>query len=186
MAERLDLAYAINVHVAQGVTTDRGIVALRSSERRLLTEKTFLVALIRVADKVALVLDDSQRVKRNVGCNAGEKTSALDVAGAIRLPDAPSPLDRALAVYAGLFLQAEREDGTSSSRAEVRALDDAATALDHVRPHAAEDLRIVLDRSADPLRDVEQGVSGALRQAWAEEGHTRADPGAYANRFVAD
>lgn len=189
MAERLDLAYAINVHVAQGVTTDHGIVALRSSERRLLTEKTFLVALTRVADKVALVLDDGKRVERSVARNAGEKTSALDVAGAIRLPEAPfplafSPLDRALAVYARLFLQAERmrEDGTSP--AEARALDDAAAALDRVRPHGAEDLRIVLDRSADPVGYVEQ--SAALRQAWADEGRTRADPGAYADRFVAD
>ncbi|WP_174279391.1 hypothetical protein [Sphingomonas bacterium] len=31
MAERLDLAYAVNVHVAQGVTTEHGIVALRAT-----------------------------------------------------------------------------------------------------------------------------------------------------------
>ncbi|KAK0349161.1 hypothetical protein LTR94_034256, partial [Friedmanniomyces endolithicus] len=66
MAERLDLAYAINVHVAQGVTTEHGIVAMRSSERKLLTERSFLVALTRVADKVALVVDDGQKVERHV------------------------------------------------------------------------------------------------------------------------
>ena len=79
MAERLDLAYAINVHVAQGVTTEHGIVAMRSSERKLLTERSFLVALTRVADKVALVVDDGRRVERHVTRNTGDKTSALDV-----------------------------------------------------------------------------------------------------------
>lgn len=79
MAERLDLAYAINVHVAQGVTTDHGIVAMRSSERKLLTERSFLVALTRVADKVALVVDDGRKVERHVTRNTGDKTSALDV-----------------------------------------------------------------------------------------------------------
>ncbi|GAN15636.1 relaxase domain-containing protein (plasmid) [Sphingomonas paucimobilis] len=79
MAERLDLAYAINVHVAQGVTTDHGIVAMRSSERKLLTERSFLVALTRVADKVALVVDDGRKVERHVTRSTGDKTSALDV-----------------------------------------------------------------------------------------------------------
>ena len=79
MAERLDLAYAINVHVAQGVTTDHGIVAMRSSERKLLTERSFLVALTRVADKLAVVVDDGRKVERHVTRNTGNKTSALDV-----------------------------------------------------------------------------------------------------------
>ncbi len=88
MAERLDLAYAINVHVAQGVTTEHGIVAMRSSEQKLLTERSFLVALTRVADKVALVLDDGRKVERHVTRNTGDKTSALDVAK----PDVVKPV----------------------------------------------------------------------------------------------
>ena len=194
MAERLDLAYAVNVHVAQGVTTEHGIVALRASDRKLLTEKAFLVALTRVADKVALVLDDGRRVERGVTRNAGDKTSALDVAGRgqvsdpIRLPDARSPLDQALERYAHLFLVAERmrEEGQRLSPAETRDLDAAAAALDRVRPHAAEDLRIVLDRSSDPARGLEQAAPGELRHVWAEEGRARTDPRAYADRFVAD
>jgi len=194
MAERLDLAYAVNVHVAQGVTTEHGIVALRASDRKLLTEKTFLVALTRVADKVALVLDDGRKVERGVTRNAGDKTSALDVAGRgqvfdpICLPDARSPLDRALERYAHLFLAAERmrEEGQRLSLTETRDLDATAAALDRVRPHAAEDLRIVLDRSPDPVRGLEQAAPGGLRHVWAEEGRVRADPRAYADRFVAD
>jgi len=80
MLEQLDLAYATNVHVAQGVTTDHGILALRSSERKLLNEQSFLVALTRVADKVALIVDDGRKVEQGVLRNAGDKTSALEVA----------------------------------------------------------------------------------------------------------
>ena len=194
MAERLDLAYSINVHVAQGVTTEHGIVAIRSSERKLLTERSFLVALTRVADKVALVVDDGQKIERHVTRNTGDKTSALDVAergqatDAIRLPDVGFPLDGALERYAELFLAAEwmREDGRELASSQVRELNAASAALDRVRPYAAEDLRIVLDRSADPVRSLEQAAPGELRQVWAEEGQARTDPRAYADRFVAD
>ncbi len=79
MLEQLDLAYAINVHVAQGVTTDHGILALRSTERKLLNERSFLVALTRVADRVALIVDDGRKVERGVLRNPGDKTSALEV-----------------------------------------------------------------------------------------------------------
>ena len=44
----------------------------------------------------------------------------------------------------------------------------------------------MLDRSADPVRGLEQIAPGELRQVWAEEGQARADPRAYADRFVAD
>lgn len=194
MAERLDLAYAINVHVAQGVTTEHGIVAMRSSERRLLTERSFLVALTRVADRLGLVLDDGHKVERHVTRNSGDKTSALAVVeqrreqDMIQLPDAPTALDRALESYAHLFLTAERmqEAGRELSANQARELASAAAALDTVRPNAAEDLRIVLDRSPDPERGLEQAIPGELRQLWAEEGRARADPRSYADRFVAD
>ena len=194
MAERLDLAYAINVHVAQGVTTEHGIVAMRSSERKLLTERSFLVALTRVADKVALVLDDGRKVERHVTRNTGDKTSALDVVESgqaqdtIRLPDPHAILDQALDRYVRLFLAAERlrEDGRKPSAVDARELASAAAALDKVRPYAAEDLRIVLDRSPDPVRGLEQAAPGELRQVWAEESHARADLRTYADRFVAD
>jgi hypothetical protein len=79
-----------------------------------------------------------------------------------------------------------REDGRELSPSKVRELDAASAALDRVRPYAAEDLRIALDRSADPVRGLEQSAPGELRQVWAEEGQVRSDPRAYADRFVAD
>lgn len=81
MLEQLDLAYAVNVHVAQGVTSDHGILALRSTERKLLSERSFLVALTRVADKVALIVDDGRKVEHGVRRNPGDKTSALEAIG---------------------------------------------------------------------------------------------------------
>lgn len=190
MTERLDLAYAINVHIAQGITTDHGIIALRSSERRQLSERSFLVGLTRIADKVALVVDDGRKIERGVARNTGDKASALDVIGragtgeSIRLPETPQPIDVALERYARLFLgheQLQAGDG-GTPLAMTRNLETAASALDGARPGGAEDLRAVLDRMPEPGRE----DVGTLRQAWAKEGRSRADPMAYAERFVAD
>ena len=193
MAERLDLAYAINVHVAQGVTTDHGIVALRSGERRLLNERSFLVALTRIADKVALIVDDGRAVERGVARNAGNKTSALETIGqtetgtAIRTLETSPAIDTAVERYARLFLAAERQavDGGAISTAQQRELGTAAAVIDQVQPNGAEDLRIVLDREPGS-RGTGRTNPGGLTQAWLQEGQIRSDHGTYAARFVAD
>ena len=194
MAQHLDLAYAVNVHVAQGVTTKDGIVALRASDGKLLSERSFLVALTRVAEKVSVVLDDGRKIECAVARNSGDKTSAMEVVagrqahGSIQMLDTRSPADQALDRYAQFFLAGERirEEGRSLSQNQRRELAGAAAALDRVRPYAAEDLRVVLDRSADPARGLEREVVTGVRQAWAEEGRVRGNPIAYAERFVAD
>ena len=193
MAERLDLAYAINVHIAQGVTTDHGMLALRSSERRLLSERSFLVALTRVADKVALIVDDGRVVERGVARNAGDKTSALETIGRaetgamIRMPVSSPAMDTAVECYAHLFLIAEQRaiDGRPIAMAQERELGAAAAALDRVLVNGAEDLRIVLDRELGSPGIVWNDL-GRLTQAWLQEGQIRTDRGAYAERFVAD
>jgi conjugative relaxase-like TrwC/TraI family protein len=187
MTERLDLAYAINAHIAQGITTDHGIIALRSSERRQLSERSFLVSLTRIADKIALIVDDGRKIERGVARNSGDKTSALDVVGrtgeweVIRLPDA---IER----YAHLFLTVERlqVEGREPTSGMMRELATAAAMLDTVRPGGAEDLRMVLDRAFGPALTLGADAMGELRQAWAEEGKLRSDPAAYAVQFVAD
>jgi hypothetical protein len=193
MAERLDLAYAINVHVAQGVTTDHGILALRSSERRLLSERSFLVALTRIADKVALIVDDGRAIERGVARNTGDKTSALETIGqagtgtAIRTPATSPAIDTAVERYARLFLAAERQaiDGGAISTVQQRELGTAASALDRVRPNGAEDLRIVLDRELGSP-GTGRNDPGQLTQAWMQEGRIRTDRDAYSESFVAD
>ena len=193
MMERLDLAYAINVHVAQGVTTDHGILALRSSERRQLSERSFLVALTRVADKVALIVDDGRAVERGVARNTGNKTSALEVipptaTGApIQMPTSSPAIDTAVESYVRLFLAIERQviSGEHVSIAQERALEAAGSALDRVRVNGAEDLRIVLDRELGSPGAGRNDL-GRLTQSWVQEGEIRDDRDAYADRFVAD
>lgn len=193
MAERLDLAYAINVHIAQGVTTDHGMLALRSSERRLLSERSFLVGLTRIADKVTLIVDDGRSVERGVVRNSGDKTSALETIGqagpgaTIRMPATSPVINTAVERYARLFLAVERQaiDGDAISTVQQWELGTAAEALDRVRTNGAEDLRIVLDRESGSPSAVRNDPS-RLTQAWLDEGQIRTDRGTYVERFVAD
>jgi len=80
MLERLDLAYALNVHVAQGVTTDHGIVMMSAGEPKLASGQTLLVAMTRIADKATLIVDSGRRLEHAVVRNPGAKTSALGIA----------------------------------------------------------------------------------------------------------
>ena len=47
-------------------------------------------------------------------------------------------------------------------------------------------MQILLDRHPDLARGMAEGRASEVRQAWVEEGRTRANPSAYADRFVAD
>jgi conjugative relaxase-like TrwC/TraI family protein len=80
MLERLDLAYAINVHVAQGITAKDGIILMDSSERMLNSFQTFLVASTRIAEHVSLVIDNAEKLERDIASNPGGKTSAIETA----------------------------------------------------------------------------------------------------------
>jgi conjugative relaxase-like TrwC/TraI family protein len=80
MLERLDLAYAINVHVAQGMTAQNGIIMMSERERMLNTSASFLVAVTRIAENATLVTDNPDRVERQVETRSGAKTSALETA----------------------------------------------------------------------------------------------------------
>lgn len=80
MLERLDLGYAINVHVAQGITAKDGIIMMSERERMLNSSASFLVAVTRIAANATLVTDNSQNIERQVGAKTGEKTSAIETA----------------------------------------------------------------------------------------------------------
>jgi conjugative relaxase-like TrwC/TraI family protein len=85
MLERLDLGYALNAHMAQGLTADRGIAVFDSRETKLTNEKLFLVNITRVRDSLELIVDNGERVERGVMRNAGEKTSALETTGEVTI-----------------------------------------------------------------------------------------------------
>jgi ATP-dependent exoDNAse (exonuclease V) alpha subunit len=79
MLKRVDLAYALNAHMAQGLTSDRGIAVMDSRERNLANQKTFLVTVTRLRDQLTLVVDSAAKLGAAVSRNRGEKSSALEV-----------------------------------------------------------------------------------------------------------
>jgi len=84
MLKHIDLAYALNAHMAQGLTSDRGIAVMDSRERNLSNQKTFLVTVTRLRDHLTLVLDNTQKLRAAVARNKGEKASALEVTSRLR------------------------------------------------------------------------------------------------------
>ncbi|MGF7151942.1 conjugative relaxase-like TrwC/TraI family protein [Sphingomonas zeicaulis] len=83
MLSRVDLAYAINMHVAQGMTTSQAIVAMASHERHLANQRLFNVAVTRVRDGLTLVVDNVEKLTRQLNRNPGDKTSSLETTGQI-------------------------------------------------------------------------------------------------------
>ena len=79
MLKRIDLAYALNAHMAQGLTADKGIAVLDSRERRLLSQSNFLVTITRLRDELTLIVDNRDKVGRGIATNLGEKTSAAEI-----------------------------------------------------------------------------------------------------------
>ncbi|MBU6189589.1 MAG: hypothetical protein KGR68_09750 [Betaproteobacteria bacterium] len=77
---RDNLAYALNAHMAQGLTSDNGIAVMDSRERKLLSGRNFLVTVTRLRDELTLILDNRDKVAVGLERNPGEKTSALEIA----------------------------------------------------------------------------------------------------------
>lgn len=84
MLRRLDLAYALNAHMAQGLTSDRGIAVMDSRERNLANQRTFLVTVTRLRDHLTLVVDSAAKLAKAAAQNTGDKTSALEVTERLR------------------------------------------------------------------------------------------------------
>lgn len=81
MLEKLDLAYALTTHAAQGLTAQSAILVMRSQEKLLNTAHSFLVAATRATSDITLVVDNAQGLERAIARNSGDKTSALEIAG---------------------------------------------------------------------------------------------------------
>jgi hypothetical protein len=86
MLERLDLGYALNAHMAQGLTADRAIAVMDSSEKNLSNQRLFLVNITRVRDELQLIVDDSSRIAQQISRNTGDKTAALETTGEVAMP----------------------------------------------------------------------------------------------------
>lgn len=84
MLRRLDLAYALNVHMAQGLTSDRGIAVMDSRERNLSSQQSFLVTITRLRDHLTLFVDNGAKLEAAVERNPGMKRSALETVDLLR------------------------------------------------------------------------------------------------------
>jgi conjugative relaxase-like TrwC/TraI family protein len=96
MLSRLDLAYSLNMHMAQGITTDKAITVMASYERNLSNQRLFNVGVTRVRDALTLVVDDKEKLARQLDMTPGNKTSALETLGRLDI-DArrgPGPPER--------------------------------------------------------------------------------------------
>ena len=83
MLAKIDLSYALNAHMAQGVTSDYGIAVMDSRETHLANLRLALVTATRVRDGITVVTDDPARLTRGLGTNLGDKTSALEIIGEV-------------------------------------------------------------------------------------------------------
>ena len=88
MLRRLDLAYALNAHMAQGLTSDAGIAVIETRDTKLVNQQTFLVTVTRLRDSLTLIVDRADGIERQLSRNLGGKTSALEVTGTVRRPGA--------------------------------------------------------------------------------------------------
>jgi conjugative relaxase-like TrwC/TraI family protein len=81
MLKRMDLAYAINTHMAQGITASVVYAVMGSFERNLSNARSFLVNLTRQQDDVRIFTDDRDKLMRQIASNRGDKLSALETTG---------------------------------------------------------------------------------------------------------
>jgi hypothetical protein len=104
MLSRLGLAYAINMHQAQGMTTDNGIGVMHSAERHLSSQRLTHVMATRVRDELTIFTDDRDALLRAVESNAGDKASALEHVGKAASSASPGSQGRDDEAPAGLVM----------------------------------------------------------------------------------
>jgi len=91
MLSRLDLAYSLNMHMAQGITTDKAITVMSAQERNLSNQRLFNVGVTRVRDELTMVVDDKEKLARQLDMNPGNKTSALETLGRLDVDGRKGP-----------------------------------------------------------------------------------------------
>ena len=118
MLSRLGLAYAINMHQAQGMTSDRGIGVMHSNERQLSSQRLTHVMSTRVRDDITIFTNDRDQLLRAIEANPGDKTSALEQIG-------EKAVDRSSKVDARTV-----RSGSDAARADPFAIDPASLKVD--------------------------------------------------------
>lgn len=141
MLERLGLAYALNMHMAQGITADRGIAAMASHERNLSNQRMFNVTVTRVRDALELFTDDRTKLAAQLDRNPGDKTSALETTGKLAV-DTPAEMKGERAKPD--FNPSLPPDLARTSRVEASSLRVAAPTKDIAPPLPQKELGLEL------------------------------------------
>ena len=81
MLKRLDLGYALNAHMAQGITQKEAIQAISAYQRNLATQRGENVLATRATHDLHVVTDNVSDLKAQLDRNPGNKTSALETVG---------------------------------------------------------------------------------------------------------
>ena len=121
MLSRLDLAYSLNMHMAQGITADKAITVMLSYERNLSNQRLFNVGVTRVRDDITIVVDDREKLERQLDRNAGDKTSALEAIGNLAID---GPEAKEAAADAALTAALGRSEGGEDDGVSIADLDD--------------------------------------------------------------
>jgi hypothetical protein len=80
LRQRLDHADALNMHRAQGKTTDNAITVLSANDRLLNSQSLTYVLASRARDGFTLFLDDKERVIQQIERNDGKTAHAFEIA----------------------------------------------------------------------------------------------------------
>jgi hypothetical protein len=91
MLKRMDLAYAINTHMAQGITSDTVFSVMGSTETNLSNARAFRVNHTRQRNDVRLFTDDKAKLIKQLESNRGDKTSAVETIGELAVEKILSP-----------------------------------------------------------------------------------------------
>src|SRR3546814_8483973 len=81
MLKRMDLAYAINTHMAQGSTNETVVSVMGARETNLSNARALLVNHTRQQNDVRLFTDDKDKLVAQIENNRGDKSSALEAIG---------------------------------------------------------------------------------------------------------
>ncbi|AMK20430.1 MULTISPECIES: MobF family relaxase [Sphingobium] len=153
MLSRVDLAYSLNMHMAQGITTDRAITVMASYEKHLSNQRLFNVGVTRVRDQLTMIVDDKAKLERQLASNPGNKTSALETVGRLDIdgksdgaaraartgelgltdgaPSSPSDRAQSSGPKSNDVAAADRQGRSQSDRAEIfPTLPDRSLGLD--------------------------------------------------------
>lgn len=129
MLSRLGLAYAINMHQAQGMTTDQGIGVMHSAERHLSNQRLTHVMATRVRDDLTIYTNDRDALLRSIEANPGDKASALEHVGASASPSQSS---------APGGLRKSPSPSSTADRADQFAIDVATLRGERAKPEAGK------------------------------------------------